>query len=163
MANDNFDSIIKDLLSLDCVKELKNLVEWKSCLFSKIAGKEYFERVKELNNYLAHSFRVARLVYKWAPEDSKRDYARAAILHDVGKVLGKRKRIRYVIGDGHSRIGAEFSKELGENETVVNAVRRHMFPMSYSMPRTRVDWTVWLADRYDTLKRNYYTLKCLFC
>lgn len=160
MVDDNFDSITKDLLSLDCVKELENLVEWKSRLLSKIAGERYFERVRKHNNYLAHSIRVARLAYKWVPESSKRDCTRAAILHDIGKgLMGP----PYLIGDGHSRIGAEFLRELGENETVVNAVRRHMFPMSYSMPRTRVDWTLWLADRYDTLKRNYYTFKCLFC
>lgn len=163
MIHDNFDSITKDLLLLDCVKELENLVEWKPRLLSKIAGEKYFERVGKLNNYLAHSIRVAKKAYKWAPGDRKKDCVRAAILHDVGKVLVKESGNRYLTSDDHSRIGAEFSKEFGENETVVDAVRRHMFPMSYSIPRTKVDWVIWLADRYDTFMRNYYTLKCLFC
>jgi len=161
--NKDFDSITKDLLKLECVKGLEDIIEWKSRLFSKIAGKEYFERVKELNNYLAHTMRVARWLYERAPEDIREDCTRAAILHDVGKVLPRKKKSSYLFGDNHPTLGAEFSKKLGENDLVVNAIRRHKFPRTFTIPRTRVDWWVLLADRHDHLKRDWYALKCLFC
>ena len=168
MGNSDFDSLVGDLLSLDCLRKLENVIEWKSCLVSRVLrkvnknfGRKYFERVKKLTNYLVHSKRVGWLGYNWASDDKKRDYARAGVSHDIGKALGGRDR--YLIIEEHSRVGADFLREFGENETVVNAVRRHMFPMNRHIPRTRVDWIIWLADKYDSLKRDYYTLKCLFC
>lgn len=86
----------------------------------KVLGKLYFRRSFS-QNILDHSIEVAQLMALMAAE-LRLDVSiakRSGLLHDIGKALN------HEVEGSHAMVGAEFVKQHGENDVVVNAVASH--------------------------------------
>jgi len=161
-----FKGYIGDLLYDKNILQIRGLVKWQHRLARYLGFKEHYEKVKDIENYLQHTFRIAieSYLYSLNHGGDPRAAARAAIYHDVGKIQGecRRGRWRYLplVGDGHAKYSAEYAKGKGEDKKVVDAIESHMFPMrAYPPPRSTEDRALWIADKKDAIKRDKETSK----
>ena len=127
-----------------------------------IVASERFARAKQVphhsksGNIALHSMETAGyalLITEWLEEHglsvSRVDVVRASLLHDIGmtepSVFNSPSRKKAF---SHPRVGACIAeKEFGANETQVEAIRHHMFPVFSMPPRSAEAWVVSLADK----------------
>jgi glycyl-tRNA synthetase beta chain len=104
-------------------------------------------RVLETRDHLHHSvpkhdhmMRVARYSYHLAPilGADRRTAIRAAILHDLDSRLGTLSN--------HGAIAARVAAEMGEPDSVSQAIVSHMYPLG-PRPTTREGWVLAVADK----------------
>ncbi len=93
----------------------------------KLVGKLHF-RTSYTQNVLVHSKEVAYFASMIAAELGldPRIAARCGLLHDVGKAVSAE------VEGPHAAVGAQFAKQYGENEIVVNAIAAHMEEIPYT-------------------------------
>lgn len=128
-----------------------------------IVASERFEKARSVphhskdGNIAAHSLETARyalLIARWLGEHgvavSETDVVRASLLHDIGMtedavfLSPSYKKAR-----SHPKEGARIAREeYGANETQVEAVLRHMWPIWWVVPPQSAEaWVVSLADK----------------
>lgn len=102
-----------------------------------------------------HLMRSARYSYRLASVlgADQRICVRAAILHDLDSRLGTLTT--------HGAIAARLAAELGEPESVSQAIVSHMFPFG-PRPTTREGWVLVVADKMASLTDLTHFVKGLF-
>lgn len=81
------------------------------------------------------------------------DVVRASLLHDIGMTedevfLSPSRRKAF----SHPRESARIAREeFGANETQVDAIRRHMWPIGIVIPHHLTGWVVMAADKYCSI------------
>jgi putative nucleotidyltransferase with HDIG domain len=104
---------------------------------------------KQGTGRLSHCLRVAYLSHRLAGlfRASKKDSARAGLLHDYGYLACSRSPGHAVLT--HHIVGAAIIKRMGY-ENLGSAIESHMFPIGMP-PLSRVAMTIWLADKIDSV------------
>ena len=102
-----------------------------SCLYSSFGSADY---IGEELSILQHSLQCAALAAaEYAGVDD--DMVAAALLHDVGHVLGLEAGLEMAMGGcgtaNHEEVGAEFLSTLGFNDRVCRLVRNHVSAKRY--------------------------------
>ena len=111
-----------------------------------------------------HSLRCARYalaISRWLEEHgvslSEEDAVRASLLHDMGmtedEVFESPSRVKAYT---HPREGARIAtEEYGANDAIVDAIRRHMWPIGHVFPRHLVGWVVVAADKCSSIAETH--------
>ena len=127
-----------------------------------IVASERFARAKQVphhsksGNIALHSVETAGyalLITEWLEQHglsvSRVDVVRASLLHDIGmtepSVFNSPSRKKAL---SHPRVGSRIAEEeFGANETQLEAIRHHMFPVFSMPPHSAEGWVVSLADK----------------
>lgn len=131
---EEFYDCIKDLLNEEDVKELKS----------------YFQHFKTTR--LQHSINVSYYTFLWCKRLglSYREGARAGLLHDLYLYDWKKKEQpmegRHSVV--HPQVALQTAKQLAEITPIMeDAIVKHMWPMSFHMPKYKESWVLTIADK----------------
>lgn len=149
--NDNeFIDIIKDLLESDTVNKMKNFRQHYS------------------TNCFDHCLLASYYCYKYCRKFNL-DYiscARAAMLHDLFLYDWRKKQ------DGRKGFHAfthpktaykNASKLIDLNDKEADIILKHMWPVTFSLPRYKESYILTIVDKYCALKESYQEIYTRFC
>ena len=131
-------------------------------LGSDIVSSERFAKAYDVphhsksGNIALHSLETAGyalMLTRWLEQHGARvnvrDAVRASLLHDIGMTEDDVfESPSYKKASSHPREGARIARDEYEaNEVQVEAVARHMFPVTLAPPKSVVGWVVTAADK----------------
>lgn len=132
---EEFYDCIQDLLDEDDVKELKSY-------------SQHFNTTR-----LQHSINVSYYTFLWCKRFKLqyRQAARAGLLHDLYLYDWKKKE--QPIEGRHSVVHPQIALETAQQLAVItpmmeDAIVKHMWPMSFKLPKYKESWVLTLADKY---------------
>ncbi len=153
MVSERYRELVEDLFGLS---ELKKLDELPSHTITDVLRmrKRSYKR-----SMLDHTLSVSKTCYLIGEKLklNVRELARAGLLHDIGFVVKGCKICEidpislYSCGFCHHRSSARIAREIGEKDTVVNAIRSHMFPLCLNPPMSKESIVLWFADKLCAL------------
>lgn len=146
-----------DLNKSEKAKQLALAYEFYDCIKDLLDESD----VKELNIYsqhfnttrLQHSINVSYYTFLWCKRFhlSYREAARAGLLHDLYLYDWKKKEQpmegRHSVI--HPQVALETAKKLADLTPMMeDAIVKHMWPMSFHMPKYKESWILTFADKY---------------
>lgn len=120
------------------------------------------EKVQKLNGFcqhcattrLKHCLNVAYLSWKMAKKfnGDQRSAARAGVLHDLFWYDWRTKKTPQLHAFYHPRLALRNAEKLTTlNDIERDAIKKHMWPLFWGMPRYRESYFITMADKYCAL------------
>ena len=142
--NEEFINIIKDIITNDTVKEMKN-----------------YRQHYDVTTY-EHCINVAYISYKICKKlnwDYK-SMARAAMLHDLflydWRNSKKKLKLKGYHAFVHPKIALENASKLYNlNDKEKDIIVNHMWPVTFAIPKYKETYVITLVDKYSALRESF--------